>query len=44
MNRNVSNILQSGQQIDTWMFNILMTAEPFDTIFMYLFSEDKYIS
>ena len=43
MNRNVSH---SSERVtdDIWMFNILMTADFFDTIFMYLFSEDKYIS
>lgn len=43
MNRNVSHSSERATD-DIWMFNILMTADFFDTIFMYLFSEDKYIS
>ena len=40
------NVIHSSEKIgdDIWMFNILMTADFFDTIFMYLLSEDNYIS
>lgn len=43
MDRNVSHCSEVAKD-GIWMFNILMTADFFDTIFMYLFSEDTYIS
>ena len=43
MDRNVSHCSEMAKD-GIWMFNILMTADFFDTIFMYLFSEDTYIS
>lgn len=43
MDRNVSHWSEMAKD-GMWMFNILMTADFFDTIFMYLFSEDTYIS
>lgn len=43
MDKNVAHTTEIAGD-DVWMFNILMTADFFDTIFMYLFSEDNYIS
>ena len=43
MDKNVAHSTEIAGD-DVWMFNILMTADFFDTIFMYLFSDDNYIS
>ena len=43
MDKNVRH--SSGMMTsEDWVFNLIMTEEFFDTVFMYLLSEDNYIS